>query len=264
MMRRISLNTITNYYLDTESVLKLYHNFGITNVTLWRENIDPIGVNNVKRLLNTYGINVTGICGWYNRPKSSITFEEKRRSIEIAAELNSPSVTILAPGLDGFNGSLEDCRKFSLEQYFLLLDTAKEYKVKLVIEPVNPKLLYSVSCLNTLGQAIDWCEKLGPGVGIELDVNNIWWDPELYKNMEIAYNKNLICGVQLSDIPNDGSPERVIMGKGIFDLKSFVFALNKFGYIGIFEIELISKTLWSRDSHKYMKEILISCSELLT
>ena len=124
--------------------------------------------------------------------------------------------------MDGFNGSLEDCRKFNLEQYSVLLDTAKEYKVKLVIEPVHPKLINSVSCLNTLEQAIKWCEKLGPGVGIELDVNNIWWDPELYKNMEIAANKKLISGVQLSDVSKDGSPERVIMGKGIFDLKSFV------------------------------------------
>ncbi len=262
-MHRVSFNTITNYYLDMESVLKLYHNFGILNVTLWREKIDPIGVANTKRLLDNYGISVTGMCGWYNRPKSSITLQEKRRSIEIAAELNAPTVTILAPGLNGFEGSLEDCRRVSLEQIASLLDTARECQVKLVIEPVHPKLLNSVSCLNTLEQAVEWCEKLGPGVGIELDVNNLWWDPELYKYMKVAANKKLICGVQLSDVSNDGSQERAIMGKGIFNLKAFVRSLNELGYTGMFEIELIGKSLWMRDSNQYMKEILKGCANLL-
>ncbi|MDG2354829.1 MAG: sugar phosphate isomerase/epimerase [Paracoccaceae bacterium] len=262
-MDRISFNTITNYYLDMESVLKLYHNFGISNATLWREKIDPIGVNHTKRLLENYGISVTGICGWYDRPKSSITLQEKKRSIEIAAELNSPTVTILAPCLDGFEGSLEDCRKVSFEQTALLLDTARECQVKLVIEPVHPKLLNSVSCLNTLDQAIEWCEKLGPGVGIELDVNNLWWDPWLYKQMRVAANKNLICGVQLSDVSNDGSQERVIMGKGVFNIEDFVCFLNELGYSGMFEVELIGKSLWMRDSHQYMKEIIKSCAHLL-
>ena len=262
-MHRLSFNTITNYYLDMESVLKLYHSFGILNVTLWREKIDPIGVINTKRLLNTYGIKVTGVCGWYDRPKSSITLQEKLRSIEIAAELNAPSVIILVPGTDGFEGSLEDCRKASLEQLATLLDTAREYKVKLVIEPVHPKSLHSLSCLNTLAQAIDWCEKLGPGVGIELDVNNLWWDPELYKKMKLAAKKNLISGVQLSDVSNDGSQERAIMGKGFFNLKAFIASLNKFGYTGMFEVELIGSSLWMRDSDKYMKEIIKSCAHLL-
>ena len=172
-MRKLCFNTITNYYLDMESVLRLYHDFGIYHVTLWREKIDPIGISDTKRLLENYGISVNGICGWFNRPKSSITIQEKRRSIEIAAELSAPTATILVPGMDGFEGSLEDCRKASLEELESLLDTAREHHVKLVIEPVHPKSLNSVSCLNTLSQAIEWCEKLGSGVGIELDVKNV-------------------------------------------------------------------------------------------
>ena len=262
-MREICFNTITNYHLDMESVLKLYHNFGVSHVTLWREKIDPIGISNTKRLLGNYGITVNGICGWFNRPKSSITIQEKRESIEIAAELSAPTVTILVPGMDGFKGSLEDCRNASLEELESLLDTARKNQVKLVIEPVHPKSLNSVSCLNTLSQAIEWCENLGFGVGIELDVNNIWWDPHLYKNIRLAANKNLISGVQLSDVSKDGSQERAIMGKGVCDLKTFVSALNELKYDGIFEVELIGESLWKRDSNQYMKEILQSCASLL-
>ncbi len=262
-MRKLCFNTITNYYLDMESVLRLYHDFGIYHVTLWREKIDPIGISDTKRLLENYGISVNGICGWFNRPKSSITIQEKRRSIEIAAELSAPTATILVPGMDGFEGSLEDCRKASLEELESLLDTAREHHVKLVIEPVHPKSLNSVSCLNTLSQAIEWCEKLGSGVGIELDVNNIWWDPHLYKNMKLAAKKNLISGIQLSDVSSDGSQERAIMGKGVFDLKFFVSSLNELNYDGMFEVELIGKSLWKRDSNQYMREILESCANLL-
>jgi sugar phosphate isomerase/epimerase len=262
-MDRVSFNTITNYKLNMDSVLKLYNKFGISQATLWREKIDPIGVRKTKRLLETYGIKVTGICGWYNRPKSSITLDEKRRTIEIAAELNAPAITVLVPGMQGFAGSLDDCRKVGFEQVALLLDTGKEYQVKLALEPIHPKLLNSVSCLNTLGQAIDWCEKLGHGVGIELDVSNIWWDPELYTQVRIAAKKSLICGVQLSDVSNDGSLERLIMGEGFLNLKDFVYFLNKIGYTGKFEVELIGKSLWVRDSNQYMRQILKSCEDLL-
>ena len=100
-------------------------------------------------------------------------------------------------------------------------------------------------------------------LGIELDVNNLWWDPWLYKQMRVAANKNLICGVQLSDVSNDGSQERVIMGKGVFNIEDFVCFLNELGYSGMFEVELIGKSLWMRDSHQYMKEIIKSCAHLL-
>lgn len=262
-MRRLSFNTITNYRQDLHEVARLYARFEISHATLWREKVDAVGVANARRILSDHGIAPTGLCGWFDRDKSTVTTSDKLRSVEVAAELGSPSVTLIVPGLDGFDGTVEDCRKHGLEQASTLLDFAREHEVKVALEPINPKLIHKVSCLNSISQAIDWCEILGAGIGVELDVNNVWWDPELYAQIDRAFDKDLVCGVQLCDVPSGGAANRVVMGEGIVDLRKFVGHLESRGYTGLYEIELIGQSLWQRETDVYMRAILDACNDLL-
>ena len=262
-MRRLSFNTITNYGHDLREVVQLYARYGISHATLWRENVDAVGIANARRILSDHGIVPTGLCGWFDRDKSTVTTADKLRSVEVAAELGSPSVTLIVPGLDGFDGTVEDCRKHGFEQASTLLEFARECGVRVALEPINPKLVHRVSCLNSISQAIDWCEILGPGIGVELDVNNVWWDPDLYTQIDRAFDKELVCGVQLCDVPSGGGAERVVLGEGIVDLHSFVGHLEERGYTGLYEIELIGQSLWQRETDAYMHAILDACNNLL-
>lgn len=262
-MQRVTFNTITNYGLDLLEVARLYARYGISHATVWREKIDAVGVARAREILADHGITPTGLCGWYDRDKSSVTTADKLRSVEIAAELGSPTVTLIVPGLDGFDGSIEDCRGHGLEQTAIILECAREHRVKIALEPINPKLIHKVSCLNSISQAINWCEMLGPGIGIEIDVNNVWWDPDLYSQIDRAYRGNLICGVQLCDVPPGNQAERAVMGEGIVDLDRFVGHLEKIGYAGVYEIELIGHSLWQRETDMYMRSIMAACSDLL-
>ncbi len=260
---RLSFNTITNYPLDLRDVLELYRRHDITHVALWREKIDPVGVTETRRMLDDLGLRATSICGWYDRDKSSVTIDDKRHSIDIAAELGAAAITLVGPGLQGSNGSLEDRRKFALEQAATLLEHGRRHGVELALEPIHPKLVGPVSCLNTVAQAIGWCEALGSGVGVELDVNNVWWDPDLERQIRRAAENDLICGVQLCDVPASGAGERAVMGDGIVDLKRFVGLLESVGYGGRYEIELIGQSLWDREPEAYMRQIMTSCADLL-
>ena len=144
-----------------------------------------------------------------------------------------------------------------------MLEFAREHGVRVALEPINPKLIHKVSCLNSIAQAIEWCEMLGPGIGVELDVNNVWWDPELYIQIDRAFDKDLICGVQLCDVPSGGAANRAVMGEGIVDLPKFVGHLENRGYAGLYEIELIGQSLWQRETDGYMRAILDACKGLL-
>lgn len=263
MLNRLCLNQITNYGLDLPEALALYGRYGIRWASLWHEKIEPVGVGETKRLLSTHGITPVSICGWFRRDRTTVTFEDRCRTIEIAAELGARQVTLLVPGMQAFDATIEESRKRAFDYAARLLEVGRRHGVTLSLEPIHPKLAYPLSVVNTVGQAIDWCEKLGPGIGIELDVNNVWWDPDLARQVKRAIDKKLVCGVQLCDVPvGDPVVERAALGEGIADLKAFVAMTEAAGHKGLYEVELISPSLWERETEGYMRSTLEACRGL--
>lgn len=264
MNQRLCFNQITNYRLELPEVLALYSRYDIRWVSLWHEKIEPVGVSATKKLLRDHGMRPVSICGWYRRNRTEVTFEDRCRTIEIAAELEARWITLLVPGMQAFGASLEESRSRAFDYAAKLLEVGRRHGVTLSLEPIHPKLAYPLSVVNTVKQAIDWCEKLGPGIGIEIDVNNVWWDPDLTSQIGRAMAKNLICGVQLCDVPvGDPVVERAALGEGIADLRAFVAMIEGAGHKGLYEIELISPSLWEREDDSYMRSTLEACRDLL-
>jgi len=263
-MNRLCFNQITNYGLDLPEALALYARHGIQWASLWHEKIDETGVAETRRLLRDHGIRPVSICGWYRRDRTTVTFEDRCRTIEIAAELEARQVTLLVPGMQAFGASLEESRKRAFDYAARMLEVGRKNGITLSLEPIHPKLAYPLSVVNTVAQAIDWCERLGPGIGIELDVNNVWWDPDLARQVGRAIGKKLVCGVQLCDVPvGDPVVERAALGEGIADLRAFVAMTEAAGHQGLYEIELISPSLWERETEGYMRATLDACRRLL-
>jgi len=264
MIDRLCFNQISNYRLELPEALALYSRYGIQWASLWHEKIETVGVAATKKLLRDHGIKPVSICGWYRRNRLDVTFEDRCRTIEVAAELEARWITLLVPGMQAFDASLEESRKRAFDYAAKLLEVGRRHGVTLSLEPIHPKLAHPLSVVNTISQAIDWCEELGPGIGIEFDVNNVWWDPDLQRQVRRAAEKKLICGVQLCDVPvGDPVVERAALGEGIADLKAFVSLFEGVGHKGLYEIELISPSLWEREDETYMQDTLKACRELL-
>jgi len=247
-MDRLCFNQISHYHLDLAASLELYHRHNVKWVSLWHEKIEETGVDRVKKLLETYGMRPNSICGWFKRPRAGITIEERLHTFEIAAEIGAQAVTVIVPGMQAFNTSLGESRKRGFDYVARMLEAGRCHHVRLSLEPIHPKLIGALSCLNSLAQALDWCEQLGEGIGVEFDVNNVWWDPDLEQQIIRAQAKNLISGVQLCDVPPDVPvSERAGLGEGIVDLCHFVRCFEDAGYKGLYEMELINPALWQRD-----------------
>ncbi len=262
-MTDLVFNSVTNRNFDLADLIAHYQRHNIRRMALWREKIDPVGVAETRRMLDDAGITVTNICGWLDRGKSSVTLEDKLRSVEIAAELGGTSMTLLVPGLDGFDGSLEACRLAAFEQAAKVLEHGREHGIRIALEPVHPARVQSLTSVNTIRQAIAWCEELGDGIGIEIDVHNVWWDPDLAEQIRIAAQKDLIAGVQLCDVARGDSTLRAVPGEGVVDLAYFVRVLKDAGYRGAYEIELIGQHLWDREPDAYTGKIIETCEGLL-
>ncbi len=128
-----------------------------------------------------------------------------------------------------------------------ILPHARERRVKLGIEPLHPMFAGDRSVINTLGQALDIIERLNvPEVGVVIDVYHVWWDPELYRQIERA--RGHVFGFHISDWlapPPDVLMGRGMMGDGIIELRRIRAAVQAAGYQGPIECEIFNRAIWA-------------------
>jgi sugar phosphate isomerase/epimerase len=126
-----------------------------------------------------------------------------------------------------------------------LLPFAADHGVRLGIEPLHPMMVGERSAIVTLGEALALARSLGAGVVV--DAYHVFWDPRL--EAELAGAHGLIAGYHVSDwlVPTtDLLAGRGLMGDGIIDLPRIGELVERAGYDGPVEVEVINPALTGR------------------
>jgi sugar phosphate isomerase/epimerase len=142
-----------------------------------------------------------------------------------------------------------------------LLPHARACNVPLAIEPLHPMYAGDRACVNTLGQALDMCEILGPGIGVAIDVYHVWWDPNLAAQIARAGKMNAILAHHICDwlVPTrDMLTDRGMMGDGVIDLPAIRRMVEAAGVKPKQEVEIFSAQNWWL---KPGDEVLKTCIE---
>jgi sugar phosphate isomerase/epimerase len=104
------------------------------------------------------------------------------------------------------------------------------------------------SVVVTLGQANEIASNFSSAdVGVIVDVYHVWWDPNLYDEIERATGR--ILGFHVSDwtVPTQELlAGRGLMGDGVIELRRIRGAVEAAGYRGPIEVEILNRDLWSR------------------
>ena len=109
------------------------------------------------------------------------------------------------------------------------------------------------ACVNTLGQANDLCDALGPGVGVIVDIYHVGWDPALEREIaragraEAGPGTPRLMGFHLCDwlVPTtDLLLDRGMMGDGVIDIPLIRSWMERSGYRGAHEVEIFSARDW--------------------
>ena len=196
--------------------------------------------------------------------------DDNRRALEEAVALGAACLVIVPGGLPQFSrpGSapskdLADARKMVADELGALLPEARRAAMPLALEPLHPMLAADRGCINTLGQALDICDRLDPqasgALGVAVDVYHCWWDPKLKEQIERAGARRLLAFhvsdwlVPTSHLLND----RGMMGDGIIDIPAIRGWMEAAGYRGHAEVEIFSEHWWRRP----MDEVLGLCIE---
>lgn len=225
---------------------------GITAISPWRDQVAAIGLTEAARIVAANNIQVTGLCRGGMFPAETAEgrqaqIDDNLRAIDEAAALNADCLVLVVGGLPGSSKDIVGARQMVTDGIAAMLPHAQAAGVKIAIEPLHPMYAADRACVNTIDQALDICELLGPNVGVAVDVYHVWWDPYLAQAIARAGKMNRIFAHHICDwlVPTtDMLLDRGMMGDGVIDLKAIRAMIEKAGYSGPQEVEIFSKDNW--------------------
>lgn len=253
---RLALNTATlGHNLDgcgagwsPEQVIDACAARGYGGVVFWRREIGERAVA-IGEYARAAGLAVAGLCRTpFLTGAGAGSDDEVRDSIEMAAALEAPVLTIVTGGTEPGTKGLRDSQLRLSERIAHHAEYAQDAGVQLALEPLNPMFGGNRTCLMTVSDTLAICERVDmPNVGIAVDVYHVWWDTNLVESLQRAGRR--VFGYHLCDwLENteDMLLDRGMMGDGVADLQAIGRAVRATGYRGFEEVEIFSAANWWR------------------
>ncbi|MEV6492490.1 sugar phosphate isomerase/epimerase family protein [Actinoplanes sp. NPDC051633] len=259
-MTRFALNQATTKYWPLPDLAAGCVAAGVTQVGLWREDIQAFGVARSAALMREHGLTVTSLCrsgffqedGW---------FDENRRAIDEAAAVGAPVLLLVSGGLPAGSRDIDGARAHVGEAIGELVPHARQAGVKLAIEALHPMYASDRCVVSTLSQALDLAAPHpAEAVGVALDTYHLWWDDTVWAQIERAGRAGRIACFQVADwvtpLPAGVLLGRGLPGTGCVELRRFREAVDAAGYEGPIEVEVFDEKLWARPGEEILADAM--------
>ncbi|HUG61850.1 MAG TPA: sugar phosphate isomerase/epimerase family protein [Methylomirabilota bacterium] len=269
-LEHLSLNTATvRKQGDLLEIFDTAQRSGITCFSPWRDQVEAVGLERVVRRVRDGGLRLSGYCRGGMFPadgtRAAEVRDDNRRAVDEAAALGAPCLVLVVGGLPQYarpgsapSKDIAGARAQVEDGIGDLLDYAETAGVPLAIEPLHPMYAADRACVNTMGQALDICDRLDPfgtrPLGLAVDVYHVWWDPDVHTQIARAGFRRLMA-FHICDwlVPTrDLLLDRGMMGDGAIDIPRLRAAVEAEGFAAPCEVEIFSDDWWS----KPMTEVL--------
>lgn len=257
-LSRLSLNQITTQKWSVPEAIEGCVKAGIPSIAFWRDKVAATGLQETARLVREAGLKVSSLCrgGWFDaptQPERQAHLDDNRRAIEEAAALGTEVLVLVCGPTAGKD--LVAAREYVQASIEKLLPFAAEHGIKLGIEPMHPMYTADRSVIVSLAQANRIVRQLNqPNLGVVVDVFHVWWDPDVYNQIQAA--SGTILGFHVSDwlVPlPDILMGRGMMGDGVIELRRLREAVEAAGYSGPIEVEIFNQAIWDRPGEATLK-----------
>lgn len=247
---RLSLNQKTIERWSVREAVEGCLRAGIGWIGLWRDHVAETGLEESVRIVRESGIKVSSLCrgGMFTaatKAERASRIDDNRRAIDEAAALGTDVLVLVCGGVAGRD--IDASRAMVEEGIEEIISYAAEAGVKLGIEPLHPVFASDRSVIATLKEANELAERLDSAqVGVVIDAYHVWWDHELYAQIERVAGR--ILGFHVDDWPvtnNDPLMSRGMMGDGVIELSRMRGAVERAGYAGPIEVEIFNHKIWA-------------------
>lgn len=267
-LSQLAIHTITNKPWSLRECVDAYASAGIGGISVWREVIEPIGVDEAARILRDSGLRIPALVrgGFFVHPETSKrrrAIDTTRRCLEEAATIGA-GVLVLVPGAHP-QVDLATGRSHVRDAIETLITEADSHDVRLALEPLHPMYAGSRSCVNTLAQAREMCAAINhERLGVAVDVYHVWWDDALESEIESLGREKRLFAFHVNDwLPetNDLLLDRGLMGEGCIPIRRIRRWMEAAGFDGSIEVEVLSRRWWAFDQGEFLSQIVGSFQE---
>jgi sugar phosphate isomerase/epimerase len=259
-LSRLSLNQATTQRWSLREAVDGCARAGIPAIGVWRDKLAELGLAQAAQLVRDAGLRVSSVCRGGMFPAATAAerqarIEDNRRAVDEAAALGADALVLVcgpAPDKD-----IAAAREMVREGIAALLPYAEARGVRLGIEPLHPIFAGDRSVIVTLAEANALLEAFrSPALGIVADVYHIWWDPDLYAQIERAAGH--FVGFHVNDwiVPlPDPLLGRGMIGDGLIELRRIRVAVDAAGYAGPIEVEIFNQAIWNTPGDQVLRQI---------
>ena len=271
MTERLSLNQWTTKGWSLVEAVDGCVRAGVGGIGLWRDKVAAHGLDAAARLVRESGLTVTSLCrgGFFTAPDWK---SENEAAVDECVALGTDVLVLVAGGLPQGGKDLTAARRAVAEGITTLAPYARERNVKLAIEPLHPMFCADRAVVSTLGQALDLAEEAErrtgcDNVGVCVDTYHVWWDPQVFAQIERAGAQRRIHAFQVCDflvpIPADALLGRGHVGDGVIDIPPFVRAVRATGYDGFTEVEIFNQDVWDTPGEQTLRTVIDRHEQLM-
>lgn len=262
-LSRLAIHTITTKPWTLEEACENYASRGVPGVSVWIEAIEGRKSSDVNRIIIGAGLKVPALVrgGFFcdalptERAKR---IEHNRTLLATAAEIEAEMAVLVVGAVPSQPLAIQ--RDWVREAIEALIPTAEKYGVQLAIEPLHPMYAGDRSCVSTLGQARRICEQINHSlVGVAVDVYHVWWDEDLYQEIDLIGKRGELFAFHLCDWrcpTRDILNDRALMGDGCIDIAAIRRAVHATGFSGWEEVEIFSDEHWATDQQLFLDKII--------
>ena len=171
---KFAMNQITTGdQWDFRQAVEGYARHGVRGIGVWRDRLLEFGVNEGAALLDEHGMTVASYCfgGLFADAEGDALagrVDDFRRMLDEAAAIKAASVVFLAGGLPEGSTDLAGAEERALEGLSQVIPHAKATGMSIGLEPLHPMTCAFRSVLVSVGQAMDWIERLGSKMVLDL------------------------------------------------------------------------------------------------
>ena len=238
---------------------------GVFKTAVWKPLLDETELKSAKQNLIDSGVKAISMCPLvlldedaYPDPDGRLSSHQK--FLEIAAELGVESVVVITGGLPSGSRDLKGQRLRVQEELSLLIPLAKTVGVRLALEPLHPMVCGHRSVISTLSEANEILDSLDANetLGIAVDSYALWWDSLLEEQIERSGQR--LFNFHVSDwLPEtrDVRLDRGMPGEGIIDNRLIRSWMEKAGFQGPVEVEILSEFNWWKQDPEFVLQSIV-------
>jgi len=265
MNPRFSCSVTTAWNWDLGQCLETWKRLGIPAIGITRLGMERYGREKAIKAIRESGLAVSSfqgirVAGMFDRATYQRSKDEEVRALDDAAQIGADCVYLIT----GPRGALtwDEAAKRTEATARELLAEAKKRRLRIALEPVHP-MRQDLTFVNTAADAWSIVKAMDDtDFGYVFDCWHLWWSRDVMDVIKRSAKK--MFAVQMDDHKphSNRTMDRAMLGKGIIPLKELLGAIEKGGYKGYYDVEIIADDLQQLGYEAALKQIIVDFDRL--